>query len=104
MEDENWININVVVADRPYRLKIKVDEEEMVRKAAKIINTKVKEFQQVFNSKDKQDYLAMIAIQNTVETLKGDGSICENGDNEIAGSLEEIEELLSEHLANSKSI
>lgn len=67
---DKMININVVVADRPYRLKVSVLEEEMVRAAAKDINAKVKAFQQSFNSKDKQDYLAMIALQNTVEGFK----------------------------------
>ena len=64
------MHINVVIADRPYRIKIKPDEEEMVRKAARSINDRVKEYQHAFLSKDKQDFLAMIALQNTVEALK----------------------------------
>lgn len=64
------MHINVVIADRPYRLKIKPEEEETVRRAARVINDRVKEYQQAFLSKDKQDFLAMIALQNTVEALK----------------------------------
>ncbi len=99
MEEKDWININVVVADRPYRLKIKIEEEEQVRKAAKEINSKVKEFQQIFNSKDKQDYLAMIALQNMVDAVKGNGgSISSNiVSDELMSKLQEIDELLSEH-------
>ena len=55
MSDE--MHINVVIADRPYRLKIKPEEEETVRKAARTINDRVKEYQQAFLSKDKQELL-----------------------------------------------
>ena len=54
---EDLININVTICDRPYRLKIKPEEEENVRKAAKQLNDKVKDLQQQYAAKDKQDYL-----------------------------------------------
>lgn len=63
------ININVIIADRPYPLKIKKSEEEGVRKAAKEINEKVKQFQQVYAAKDKQDYLAMSALMYAVQNI-----------------------------------
>jgi cell division protein ZapA len=96
---EKWIHINVVLADRPYRIKIKSDEEEIVRKAAKLINDKVKEYQQLFSSKDKQDFLAMIAIQNTVESLKVGTGGAENGTNLlVTQKIEELENLLENSL------
>lgn len=96
---EKWIHINVVLADRPYRIKIKSDEEEIVRKAAKLINDKVKEYQQLFSSKDKQDFLAMIAIQNTVESLKVGTGDTENGTNLlVTQKIEELENLLENSL------
>ncbi|MGB1248187.1 MAG: cell division protein ZapA [Chitinophagales bacterium] len=66
---DDMININVIVADRPYPLKIKREEEESIRNAAREINEKVKEFQQVYAAKDKQDYLAMTALMYAVESL-----------------------------------
>ena len=66
---QELININVIVADRPYRLKIKPQEEETVRQAAKSINDKLKEFSQQYGAKDKQDYLAMVTIMFAVEAL-----------------------------------
>ena len=87
------ININVTIADRPYRLKIDALEEAMVREAAKRINQKVKEFQQAFTTKDKQDYLAMIAILNTVEGLKGSADGAENSP--LNQKIDELDQLLS---------
>lgn len=67
--NQELININVIVADRPYRLKIKPAEEETIRQAAKQINDKIKEFQNTYDAKDKQDYLAMTTILFAVEAL-----------------------------------
>jgi cell division protein ZapA (FtsZ GTPase activity inhibitor) len=72
MNDEpaDIININVLIADRPYPLKIKKAEEEDVRNAAREINEKVKQFQQVYAAKDKQDYLAMSALMYAVQNIE----------------------------------
>ena len=63
------ISINIVIADRPYPLKIKRSEEDKVRKAAKIINDKVRDFQLHYGGKDKQDFLAMASLQFMLEKL-----------------------------------
>lgn len=92
---DKMININVVIGDRPYRLKINAIEEAMVRKAAKGINQKLKEFQQNFNSKDKQDYLAMIALLNTVEGMKNaNKEVVDEGP--IGEKIDELDQLISQ--------
>ena len=72
MNDEpaDIININVLIADRPYPLKIKKAEDEDVRNAAREINEKVKQFQQVYAAKDKQDYIAMSALMYAVQNIE----------------------------------
>jgi cell division protein ZapA len=96
--DDRMININVVVADRPYRLKVNADEEGMIREAAKLINLKIKEYQQAFSSKDKQDYLAMIALQNTVEGMKTSGSKLDSN-SPLHHKIDELDELLTQFLS-----
>jgi len=61
------ININLQIAGRSYPLKIKPEEEETVRLAAKKLNEKVQQLQEQYAAKDKQDYLAMCALMNEVE-------------------------------------
>ncbi len=56
------IPVNIVVADRNYRLKIEAADEEMVRKTAQTINEKIAEFKTNFAGKDTQDYLAMVLL------------------------------------------
>ncbi|GIV34683.1 MAG: hypothetical protein KatS3mg031_2218 [Chitinophagales bacterium] len=65
------ININLIIAGRSYPLKIRPEEEEVVRKAAKQLNEKVNELQEMYAAKDKQDYLAMCALMNEVEVIAG---------------------------------
>ena len=92
-ESADIININVIIADRPYPLKIKKSEEEGVRKAAKEINEKVKQFQQIYAAKDKQDYLAMSALMYAVQNLETQNKATLNNAN-FENELKEIEKLL----------
>jgi cell division protein ZapA len=59
---EELIPVNIVIADRTYRLKIEVSDEEMVRKTAGLINDKITEFKTNFAGKDMQDYVSMALL------------------------------------------
>ena len=69
MSNSSLIPINLLIADRQYPLKIKPEEEEIVRQAAKKLNEKIKDLQQQYSANDKQDYLAMCALMNEVQIL-----------------------------------
>jgi cell division protein ZapA (FtsZ GTPase activity inhibitor) len=64
--------ITVTIADRIYRLTIERKEEEIVRKAARLIDEKMKEYAKSYAYKDKQDLLAMAALHFSTETLDKD--------------------------------
>jgi cell division protein ZapA len=59
---EVLIPLNLVIADRTYRVKINPKDEEVVRRTAKTINDKLIEFKTVFAGKDMQDYIAMVLV------------------------------------------
>ena len=67
------LKIKVSIAGRTYPLTIKRDEEENIRKAAKKIEAIIKQFESNYAVKDKQDLLAMCALQlsSKVENLEG---------------------------------
>jgi len=67
MDDKLSIRVNV--ADRYYPLKIDRDEEERIRKAARMINEKVLQYKQKYVDKDIQDFLAMAALQYVIQLL-----------------------------------
>ncbi len=91
------ININLVIADRTYPLKIDPSEEEHVRKAAKQINNKIREYQSLYEAKDKQDFLAMVALQYATDSLRTqDKPTIE--DSNFPDKLESLDKQLQEFL------
>jgi len=91
------LSITVNIADRPYRLKIEAGEEETVRKAVKSINEKVKAYADTYAYKDKQDLLAMVALQFSTYVVNHEASI-KLGDNHIIEKLSELDIILSDCL------
>ena len=62
------IPINILVADRTYRIRTNAEDEETVRKTVKVINDKIIEFKTQFAGKDMQDYIAMVIIWYATQT------------------------------------
>ena len=86
--------IKVFIADRPYRMKVKGEEEESsIRKAADQINKKVEAFSKSYYFKDKQDLLAMVALQ-MFSSSEGDISQYAAGYDSTCEQLRKIEQLL----------
>ena len=57
------LKIKLSIADRVYTLTINPAQEEGLRKAAKNIEQLTKKFEQSYAVRDKQDVLAMCALQ-----------------------------------------
>ena len=57
------LKIKLSIADRVYPLTIAPQQEEGLRKAAKKIDGMIKQFEQSYAVRDKQDVLAMCALQ-----------------------------------------
>ena len=60
---EEQISIKINLGDRLYPIKINAADEEQVRNAVKLINDKEKQYRNQFALKDKQDALAMTALE-----------------------------------------
>ena len=56
------VSLKILIAGRTYPLIVKQEEEEGVLQTAKLINEKMKEFEQNYSVRDKQDLLAMCAL------------------------------------------
>ena len=55
--------IKLTIANRIYPLNVPSDQEEGLRNAAKKIDTMIKHYEENYAVKDKQDVLAMCALQ-----------------------------------------
>jgi cell division protein ZapA (FtsZ GTPase activity inhibitor) len=63
-------NITIYIDDRPFSLKIKVEEEVMIRSIVNEVNQKFNEFRLTHKSRDKKDLLAMTLLTYAVEMAK----------------------------------
>jgi cell division protein ZapA len=95
----NNLKIKVTIGDRVYPLTIREEgEEEGIRKAVKKINELLKKFEQNYEVRDKQDVLAMCALQfasrNEVQNVYDDLDT-----KKVENKLREINQLLDSHLA-----
>jgi len=57
------LKIKISVADRVYPLTVDPSQEEGLRSASKKIDAMIKQFEQNYAVRDKQDVLAMCALQ-----------------------------------------
>ena len=87
------MTIGIVIADRTYPLKIEKGDEKLVRQCVKQLNDKLAEFQGIYAGKDKQDFLAMSALMNLVESVKNNSDLQQNID-DITHKLKELDELM----------
>ena len=63
-------SLQVVIAGRPYPIKVKQSDEEAIQKVVDELNEKIKDFQLTYINKDKQDCLAMSLLTYAVEYHK----------------------------------
>jgi cell division protein ZapA (FtsZ GTPase activity inhibitor) len=70
-------SISISIADRPYKLVIEKEYEELFRRAAKLIDGRIKTYSNNYAYKDKQDLLAMVALDNAINLLQHERNITE---------------------------
>jgi len=93
---ETLIPINIIIADRSYRIKIEPSDEEVVRKTIKLINDKIIEFKTQFAGKDMQDYISMVILWYATDMKqRGAG---ESALREISASFTQLESMLDKAL------
>jgi len=98
MEGQENKNITVVIAGRPYPLKIKSEDEAAIRRIVKEVNESINRFQLTYTNKDKQDCLSMAVLTYAVDLYKAQQAAAQ--DAILSAKLSQLESLLDE--ANSE--
>ena len=62
------LKIKISIADRVYPLTVELSQEEGLRTASKKIDKMIKQFEENYAVRDKQDVLAMCALQFASQT------------------------------------
>ena len=91
------LKIKLSIADRMYPLTVDMSQEEGLRSASKKIEVMIKQFEENYAVRDKQDVLAMCALQfaSQVEQKQIDTN---TDSEETLARLKKIKDLLVQYL------
>ena len=91
------LRIKLSIADRVYPLTVDMSQEEGLRSASRKIDAMIKQFEENYAVRDKQDVLAMCALQfaSQLEQKQLDSVSI---DQESFDRLKRINDMLAEHL------
>ncbi len=92
------LKIKLSIADRVYPLTIDPAQEEGLRKAAKNIEQLAKKFEQNYAVRDKQDVLAMCALQFASKIEQG-GIEKQEDNQEVNQRLRSLDQLIASRLS-----
>ncbi len=91
------LSIKIRIGNREYPMKVKAEDEERIRRAGKILNEKVKTYQNQFRIDDVQDLVAMVAFDCLVEKIKNQES-SETSEDFALREITKLNQLISDTL------
>jgi len=91
------LKIKLSIADRVYPLTIEEQQEQALRSASKKIDEMIQQFEQSYAVRDKQDVLAMCALQFAAQLEQKQIDSSEDHENGIR-RLQNLDKKLSELL------
>ncbi|AWM12864.1 cell division protein ZapA [Flavobacterium sp. NRK F10] len=92
------LKIKLSIADRVYPLTIEEQQEQALRSASKKIDEMIQQFEQSYAVRDKQDVLAMCALQFAAQLEQKQIDSSEDYENGIR-RLQNLDKKLSELLS-----
>ena len=91
------LKIKISIADRVYPLTVDMSQEEGLRSASKKIDVMIKQFEENYAVRDKQDVLAMCALQFATQVEQKQIDKVEDNTNTIE-KLKNLNDLLDSFL------
>jgi cell division protein ZapA len=92
------LKIKISIADRVYPLTVDPSQEEGLRSASKKIDAMIKQFEQSYAVRDKQDVLAMCALQFAAQVEQKQINSSQDNETNIT-RLQNLDKKLSELLS-----
>ena len=86
--------ITVVIAGRPYPIRVGSDEEEGLRALVGEINQRFNDFQIKYRDRDKQDCLVMTLLTYASELRSARETAAGDTDQEISRRLDQLDRLV----------
>ena len=96
------LSITLRIGGRSYPMKVTPEEEQLLRKSAKLLEKKIYSYKDKFQITDIQDALSMIAFDLLVEKAKAEHQYL-HLQKEVISSTEGLHKLLSAVLSNEST-
>lgn len=100
-EEKRMTQLTLVIADRPYPLKVEAESEADIRKIVKKINDTLVRFQQTYSRKDKQDCLALTLLSYAIDLRKAEQNLQQAQSPELSHRIDQLDQLLQQLLNNA---
>ena len=97
------LSVKVSIANRNYPLRVTREEQEKVMHAAENINKRIKDFEENYAIKDKQDLLAMSCIQFASEAMGAKKNDGEQNKKDIEENISRLNLLIDDYLDSDNS-
>lgn len=97
------VNIKVEIAGGIFPLKVDAADEQNIKEAVNLINSKIAEFERTYAVKDKKDVLTMVMLQ-LVSQLYKQANTAEKELSVLKQLFAGVEEMLQQHVQNIKNI
>jgi len=91
------LSIKIKIGNREYPMKVKAEDEERIRRAGKLLNEKIRNYQNQFGIDDTQDLVAMVAFDCLVEKLKREES-SEASDDFALSEISKLNQLITDSI------
>lgn len=98
------LSVKVSIANRTYPLRITKEEEDKVLQAAQSVNKCIKEFEDNYAVKDKQDLLAMCSLQFASEAMgqHKKGTKQQDISPQISDQIDQLGSIIDKYLVDEK--
>ena len=89
--------------NRPYPLLVRSEEEESVRKAAKMINERIKQYKEQFSVQDELDLVIMCCLELATDNIN-QATRTRAGIADASSASQRIENILNEAILNIEEV
>lgn len=89
--------------NRPYPLLVRSEEEESVRKAAKMINERIKQYKEQFSVQDELDLVIMCCLELATDNIN-QATRTRVGIADASSASQRIENILNEAILNIEEV
>lgn len=97
--EKDKLKINVIIDGKKQQLDINREDEEVVREAAKRVNSMLFEYRKLLNLNDPSDYINIVALQQAMIAVEYE---FRDRDSSLNRDLEGLENKINQHLTELK--